>query len=71
MLPKKEFWCIMGTKNETPIKENEVTTYQDFYDKSVVGDKLEVHEVLQNAWLKFKRAIKKQGLLKMFQKRTQ
>ena len=35
-----------------PIKKNEVTTYKDFRDRSVVGDKLEGHEVLQNAILK-------------------
>ena len=39
-------------KGSTPIKENEVTTYQDFFDRSVVGDGLEGHEVLQNSWLK-------------------
>ena len=39
-------------KGSTPIKENEVTTYQDFFDRSVVGDELEGHEVLQNSWLK-------------------
>ena len=39
-------------KGSTPIKENEVTTYQDFFYRSVVGDGLEGHEVLQNSWLK-------------------
>jgi hypothetical protein len=34
---------------ENPIKQNEVTTYQDFKDRSVIGDKLEGHEVWQHA----------------------
>lgn len=35
-----------------PIKEFEVTTYRDFAKRSVVGDGLEGHEVLQHALLK-------------------
>ncbi|MES9682752.1 RHS repeat-associated core domain-containing protein, partial [Gottfriedia acidiceleris] len=34
------------------IKQNEVTTYKDFVDRSVVGDNLEGHEVWQHANLK-------------------
>ena len=32
-----------------PIQENEVTTFSDFRDRSVVGDRLEGHEVWQHA----------------------
>ena len=48
-------------KGSTPIKENEVTTYQDFFDRSVIGDGLEGHEVLQNSWLKNMELFQDQG----------
>jgi hypothetical protein len=38
--------------NKGPIQKNEVATYQDFVNRSVVGDNLEGHEVLQHANLK-------------------
>ena len=50
-------------KNVERIKENEVTTYQDFYDRSGKGDLLEGHEVLQNAWLKENGVITKARLV--------
>jgi hypothetical protein len=37
---------------EEAIKEGEVTTFQDFVDRSVVGDNLEGHELWQHANLK-------------------
>ncbi len=37
---------------KVPIKQNEVTTYKDFLDRSVVGDNLEEHEIWQHANLK-------------------
>ena len=38
-----------GISNKQPIKPNEVTTYEDFKNRSVVGDGLEGHEVWQHA----------------------
>jgi hypothetical protein len=38
-----------GTPNVKPLEEGEVTTYQDFVDRSVVGDNLEGHELWQHA----------------------
>jgi RHS repeat-associated protein len=38
--------------NRLPIQEGEITTYQDFMNRSVVGDNLEGHELWQNANLK-------------------
>jgi hypothetical protein len=35
-----------------PIQEGEVTTFQDFVDRSVVGDNLEGHELWQHANLR-------------------
>ncbi len=49
---KKISGGIIGGKNTGPIKPNEVTTYDDFRKRSVVGDELEGHEVLQHANLK-------------------
>lgn len=46
-------------KSKEPIKPNEVTTYKDFVDRSVVGDNLEGHEVWQHANLKAKGLAKK------------
>ena len=40
------------TPRTAPIQQNEVTTYQDFNDRSVVGDNLEGHELWQHANLK-------------------
>ncbi len=40
--------------NLGPIEEGEVTTFQDFVDRSVVGDDLEGHELWQHANLKAK-----------------
>jgi uncharacterized protein RhaS with RHS repeats len=44
-------------KGETPIQENEVTTYNEFRRKSESGDNLEGHEVLQHA------VLQKEGLM--------
>lgn len=41
-----------GNVSRTPIQKHEVTTYQDFTDRSVVGDNLEGHEVWQHSNLK-------------------
>ena len=38
-----------GGGREGPVRKNEVTTYEDFKDRSVVGDNLEAHEVWQHA----------------------
>lgn len=38
-------------KNEIPVQKNEVTTYREFKRKSVPGDDLEGHEILQHAVL--------------------
>jgi hypothetical protein len=38
--------------NKGPIQAGEVTTYQDLFDRSVKGDNIEGHEVLQHANLK-------------------
>jgi hypothetical protein len=40
------------TASKLPIQQNEITTYKDFQDRSVVGDNLEGHEVWQHANLK-------------------
>jgi uncharacterized protein RhaS with RHS repeats len=38
-------------EGETPVQKNEVTTYSEFRRKSVPGDNLEGHEVLQHSVL--------------------
>jgi hypothetical protein len=42
----------LAAESAGPIQAGEVTTYQDFVDRSVVGDDLEGHELWQNANLK-------------------
>jgi len=36
-------------KGENPIKQNEITTFNEFRRKSVAGDNLEGHELLQHS----------------------
>ncbi len=51
--PEKEHEGLR-VENSAKIKENEVTTYEDFVDRSVVGDNFEGHEIWQHANLKAK-----------------
>ncbi|HYH47079.1 MAG TPA: polymorphic toxin-type HINT domain-containing protein, partial [Thermoanaerobaculia bacterium] len=41
-----------GSRSGRPVASREVTTYEDFMDRSVVGDQLEGHEILQHSILK-------------------
>ncbi len=41
-----------GDEYRPDIRKNDLTTLQDFKDRSVVGDNIEGHELLQHAWLK-------------------
>jgi len=41
-----------GTAARPSIRPNDVDTYQGFKDRSVIGDGLEGHELLQHGWLK-------------------
>lgn len=45
-----DIWGLLK-KNETPIQQGEVTTYREFRRKSLPGDNLEGHELLQHAVL--------------------